>query len=139
MIDRKDKRFFDFMCSCKDEGVERCERVYDEVMASLNEKRTTTDKTFLDHIVIGLDYMENGSANIDHIYTDMWSGIGITYQYDYDEDRCECGKGADHDECECSEYKTQNFWVECDQVHHGLARAYQLVKAFDEGVEGAGR
>lgn len=127
-VDRKDKRFFDFMCSCKDEGRKRCDDVYEEVKVALGrETEPVSDKKFLTYLVYALNDMNNGSANIEHIYTDMWSGLAVKYQYDYNE--CEC-----EDDCECEEWKVQDFWIECDKLHHGLARAYQLVEQFDKSV-----
>lgn len=125
MVDRKDKRFFDFMCSCGERNAKRCDEVYEEVRVALREP---SDKDFLTSLVLALDNLKNGQANIEHIYTDMWSGIAIKYQYDYNE--CEC----DDEDCECEEWKTQDFWIECDRIHHGLARAYQLVEAFAKEV-----
>ncbi len=118
MVDRKDKRFFDFMCSCGEENMERCEKVYNDVLASFNEgKREVTDKDFLNEVVYSLNDMDNGMAEIDGIHSDMWSGIAIEYHH-----------FGDNGE----ERKPQRFWIECDRVHHGLARAYQLVKEYDE-------
>ena len=148
MVDRKDRRFFDFMCSCKEEGRKRCDETYDEVMQSFKDEyenregrfyREVTDKEFVDLIVDSLDDMENGRANIEHIYTDMWSGVAVRYQYDFQEDlECEDEEGNQVKECKCDkdsdydcQYTVQDFWIECDRVYHGLARAYQLVKEFD--------
>ncbi len=140
MVDRKDKRFFDFMCSCGEKNMERCEKVYNDVLESFNEgKREVTDKDFLNEVVYSLQCLRNGQANIEHIYSDMWSGIAIKYQYDYQEE-LECEK--EDKECKCDadpnydcEWKTQDFWIECDRIEHGLARAYQLVKEFDESLK----
>lgn len=125
MSRKRDKRFFDFMCSCGEEGKERCERVYDEVMAHFQEKydnkpegfrREVADREFVDLVIGDLWHgLDKGQADITGIYTDMWSGIAVKYQYDYKE----------------GEWKTQSFWVECDRIHHGLARVYQLVRDFD--------
>lgn len=131
MVDREDKRFFDFMCSCGDEGKSRCEEVYEDVKSSLE----TTDKGFLNSVVYGLQNMKNGQAEIIGIPSDMWSAVSIEYMYDfkgYDLDNCEaCNQEEDPTSCEHG-HKIQRFWIECDQIHHGLARAYQLVKEFDE-------
>lgn len=134
MIDRKDKRFFDFVCSCGEKNSERCDKIYDEVRDSFKYREgENPDKLFASLVVFGLDNMDNGMANIEHIYTDMWSGIAVKYQYDYKgDDFCECDKG---DDCECDEWSYQDFWIECDLIHHGLARAYQLVKEFDESLK----
>ena len=148
MVDRNDKRFFDFMCSCKEEGKQECEKVYNDVMESFRKeneersedfKREITDRDFVDLIVHGLDYMKNGSAYINAIHTDMWSGISIEYQYnfkEYDFDNCKvCNDEEREDEPDCEHgWKIQDFWIECDRIHHGLARAYQLVKEFDESL-----
>ncbi len=129
MVDRKDKRFFDFMCFCDEEGMEHCEKTYDEVMASLNEERKTTDKTFLDHIVFAMNWdLEHGAASIEGIPTDQWSGISVEYHH--------YGKRIDNKDA--NEEKNQKFFVECDRVHHGLARVYQLVKAYDESLASLG-
>jgi hypothetical protein len=135
VVDRKDKRFFDFMCSCGEEGKERCDRVYDEVMASFDSEISdteVTDKDFLDNVAYGLGNLSHGVAFIRGIDTDMWAGVYVNYEYDF----TECEKDCNDDDCEypkCS-HKTQEFGVECDQVHHGLARIYQLVKAYDESL-----
>lgn len=114
-MNHKDKRFFDFMCSCGEENAERCEEVYEEVRAAIGEP---SDKDFLTYLVHALDDMDNGMANIEHIHTDMWSGVAMQYQHSYSD----------------GEWKVQFFWIECDRIHHGLARGYQLVDAFDKGV-----
>lgn len=141
MRDRTDKRFFDFMCYCDDEGKEECERVYNEVKASFKEeyenreerfKVEVTDEIMTHLIVMNLAGMENGMAFIQDIYTDMWSGIAVQYEYGY----TKCERDCNDDSCgypKC-EYKTQDFWIECDYIHHGLARAYQLVKQFDKSL-----
>ncbi len=134
MVDRNDKRFFDFMCSCGEERMQKCDKVYDDVKSELE----SSDVDFITHIVHGLNNLDNGMANIEHIYTDMWSGIAVNYQYNYKEDVnewCKCEEGKDEDECECSPWTIQKFWIECDRIHHGLARGYQLVKEFDESLK----
>ncbi len=148
-VDRKDKRFFDFMCSCKEEGQKKCDKVYDDVMQEFKDyygsqkgrfHRDITDRDFVHCIVVGLDCMKNGQANIEGIYSDMWSGIAVKYYSGYqeelecegDEDSCRCEKEKDYD---CQYAIQQDFWIECDQIHHGLARAYQLVKEFDESIK----
>lgn len=117
--------------------MERCEGVYEEVRDSFEYGGgEDPDKLFSTMVVYGLYGMKNGFANIEHIYTDLWSGIAVKYQYDYKYgDFCTCGKydTEDEDECGCDWWTYQDFWVECDQIHHGLARVYQLVKEFDEG------
>lgn len=143
MLDRKDKRFFDFMCSCSDKGEKRCEDTYNEVLEALGaEDIKVTDKEFLTHVVYGLQTMDNGMANIEHIYSDMWSGIAVKYQYNF-QDQLECEDENDNQvkECKCDkdsdydcEWTVQDFWIECDQIHHGLARAYQLVEEFDKSL-----
>ncbi len=127
MVDRNDKRFFDFMCSCGEERKQRCEKVYEDVKSSLD----VTDKDFLNKVVYSLANLNNGVAEIVGIPSDMWSAISIEYSHDFDE----CEKDCDDDEdCEFPncEWKTQKFWIECDKIHHGLARAYQLVVEFDK-------
>lgn len=143
-VDREDKRFFDFMCSCAEEGKTRCEDTYDEALATLSKrfKRNISDKEFTHYVVIGLDYMNNGQANIEHIETDMWSGIAVRYRYNYKEEfECEDENEERVSDCKCDadpkydcQWRTQEFWIECDQIHHGLARAYQLVRSFDKTV-----
>jgi hypothetical protein len=136
MVDRNDKRFFDFACSCGDESQKKWEAVYEEV----REELKADDRSFTTHLVFQLDNMEHGSAYIRHIYTDMWSGIAVRYQYNYKEElECEDGEENQVRECKCDtlpdytcDWTTQDFWIECDKIHHGLARAYQLVKEFDE-------
>lgn len=109
-VDREDKRFFDFMCSCGEENAKRCEDIYDEVVELLGDH--VTDKSFATHIVYGLGWdLENGEAEIVGIPNDMWSAISVEYYH---------GK------------EVQSFWIECDNIHHGLARAYQLVTEFDK-------
>lgn len=125
MVDRKDKRFFDFMCSCSKNNGAVCDKVYEEVMAEFKESYSAvTDKDFIDCICHRLSYMKNGSANIEHIYSDMWSGIAAKYTT---WDNCDCDE-------DCSHIIEQSFWVECDRLYHGLARLYQLVKAYDESL-----
>lgn len=138
MVDRKDKRFFDFMCSCGDEKAAQCDKVYEDVKKSLGDD--VTDKFFTTAIVYGLSLMDNGIANIEHIYTDMWCGIAINYEYDYQEVlECEDEKDNQVKDCKCDkesgydcQWTVQKFWIECDEIHHGLARAYQLVEEFDK-------
>lgn len=135
-VDRRDKRFFDFMCSCGEEKKKRCDDVYEEVRIDLGG---VTDRDFLTHLVYALQDLDNGQANIEHIYTDQWSGIAVKYQYDYKEElECEDENEQRISACKCEsdpkydcQWKTQSFWVECDRIHHGLARVYQLVRDFD--------
>lgn len=145
-VDRKDKRFFDFACSCKNyktgstEAFDRWEKVYEDVKAELE----TDDKHFTEAVIFALEYIKNGGASIEGIYTDMWSGISVKYHYDFQEQlECQDEEGNDVGECKCEadpkqeydcEYKHQYFWIECDRIHHGLARAYQLVKEFDASL-----
>jgi hypothetical protein len=134
VVDRNDKRFFDFMCSCSEKGEARCEKAYEDVKAELE----ADDKDFTEAVVFALDGLKHGMANIEHIYTDMWSGIAVRYQYDYNEEiECE----DDEVNCKCDtvdgydcQWTVQDFWIECDRIRHGLARAYQLVKEFDASV-----
>ncbi len=142
-VDRKDKRFFDFMCHCGDKGKERCERVYDEVMQEFKDEYESrddrfridvTDKIFTHLVVMNLSSLKKGMAYIEGIDTDMWSGIAVKYQYDYNECECDLDALDVDDDCGCEEWKYQDFWIECDMIHHGLARAYQLVKEFDESL-----
>lgn len=132
-VDRNDRRFFDFACSCNKESMEKWEKVYEEVRDSFRYfEGENPDRLFTTMVVFELDNMDNGTANIEHIHTDMWSGIAVKYEYYNKEDFCECDR--DEDDCECSEWPYRDFWIECDRIHHGLARAYQLVKEFDGQV-----
>lgn len=139
MYDRKDKRFFDFACSCGEENMAKWDKVYEDVKAELE----TDDKGFVNAVVYNMQGFKNGLANIDGIVSDMWSGIAIDYYYDYKEE-LECEK--EYVECKCDkdpkydcEYTVQKFWIECDRIEHGLARAYQLVKEFDATLAQIGR
>jgi hypothetical protein len=117
-IDRNDKRFFDFMCSCGDENMERCEKVYEEVRNSFKYREgENPDKMFTTLVVQYLNMMDNGAAYITGITTDQWSAVMVEYESFTDEE-----PGNEH------------FVVECDQIHHGLARACQLVEEFDQSV-----
>jgi hypothetical protein len=133
-VDRNDRRFFDFACSCSDEAMEKWEKVYEEVKAELE----ATDKTFTESVVFALSMMDNGTAYIEGIDTDMWSGIAVQYTSFEASRQCE---DLDIEDCECEEncqFKarhTQNFWIECDRIHHGLARAYQLVRDWDRSLK----
>ncbi len=134
-VDRKDKRFSDFMCSCGEERMQKCDKVYEDVKASFSKEfnREVTDKEIVNLIVYGLANLDNGQAEIVGIPSDMWSAISVEYIYDFSE----CEKDCDDDDtCEYPKcgYKIQQFWIECDRIYHGLARAYQLVKEFDGSV-----
>ncbi len=138
-IDRSDRRFFDFMCSCGEEGESRCDATYEEVKGELK----TTDLEFATAVVHALQWTKRGSAVIEGIYADMWCGISVKYHYGYQEGLlCEDSQGKRVRECRCDEDPDydcewrgkQEFWIECDRIHHGLARAYQLVKQFEDGL-----
>ena len=103
--------------------------MYEVVKAELEAE----DKNFTEAVIFGLQHsLKNGTANIEHIYCDMWSGIAIKYVPFKALQKCE-----EVDECVCQEdceeelKHVKDFWIECDRIHHGLARAYQLVKQFD--------
>jgi len=115
----------DFMCTCNEEASAKCDRVMEEVLKDLTTKhKECTRSNLLSQVVYNLQWGlgEQGEAHyvgsIDGIGCDMWCGISA---------------GVAVMDKEKGKYvEIGGMWVQCDEVEHGIARAWQLANEIVE-------